>query len=117
MNRFVFCLFLLFAFLLPGKVHAGDHTVVTGVYNVNGVCDQCKRRIEDAAYVRGVKFAEWNVDSHALTVKYDSSKTSYETVLKSIARAGHDNELLKATDEDYNKLPKCCLYRSGIKKH
>lgn len=99
------------------SVSASDHDVVTGNYTVNGVCEQCKKRIEDAAYIRGVKYAEWNVNSHSLLVKYDASKASPELILKSIAKAGHDSENYKATDQDYNKLPSCCRYRSGVKMH
>ena len=117
MYRIYFCFLLLVSFLSPDTVFAGKHDVVTMNYIVNGVCEQCKKRIEDAAYVKGVKYADWNVDSHNLTVKFDSTKTSPELILQRIARAGHDSENYKATDEDYNKLPSCCRYRSGIKKH
>lgn len=99
----------------PGILSAKENNIVTANYHVNGVCEQCKARIEYAAYTRGVKFAEWNLDSRILTLKYDSSKTSADTVLKNIAKAGHDAESYVATDEDYNKLPSCCRYRT-IKK-
>ena len=117
MYRIFFCFLFLFSFLSPDGVFAGKHDIVTGNYIVNGVCEKCKKRIEEAAYIKGVKYADWNVDSHNLTVKYDSSKTSSEVILQSIAKSGHDSEYYKATDEDYNKLPSCCRYRSGIKKH
>ncbi len=116
MQRLVFFLLVSFSFLSPASVFAGK-PIVTKHYNVNGVCEQCKARIESAAYVKGVKYADWNVDTHDLTVKYDSTKTSPEIILKSVAKAGHDNELFKAEDEDYNKIAKCCKYKSGIKKH
>jgi periplasmic mercuric ion binding protein len=110
--------FLLIAglFLTPKVSFAGGKTV-TKHFTVNGVCGQCKTRIEDAAYVKGVKYADWNVKTHDLTIKYDSTKTSPEVFLKSIAKAGHDNELYKAENADYNKVANCCKYRSGIKPH
>src|ERR1035437_1697948 len=106
MNRLVFLL-IVFTFLSQSNVIAGK-PIVTKHFTVNGVCEQCKARIENAAYVKGVKYADWNVDTHDLTVKYDSTKTFPEIILKSIAKAGHDNDLFKAEDEDYNKIPKCC---------
>ena len=117
MNRVLISFLLCCFFWAPGRTYAANHNIVTGNYLVNGVCDQCKKRIEDAAYIKGVKYAAWNVETHNLTIKYDSSKTSPELILKSIAKAGHDSEKMAATDDDYNKLPSCCKYRSGIKKH
>jgi periplasmic mercuric ion binding protein len=117
MRSFFFILFSVISFFPAANVLAGNHTV-TGHFNVNGVCDQCKARIENAVYdVKGVKYADWNVDTHDLTVKYDSTKTSPEVILKSVAVAGHDNEMFKAEDTDYKKIASCCKYRSGLKKH
>jgi mercuric ion binding protein len=91
--------------------------VVTAHYKVDGICEQCKKRIEDAAYIKGVKHAEWNVDTHDLTLVYKPAKTSAEEVLAAIAKAGHDNERVKATDDAYNKLPHCCQYRTTTENH
>ena len=116
MQRIFLLLFLLISSFIATNALAGNHTV-TGKFKVDGVCEQCKARIEAAAYIKGVKFADWDVKSQELTVKYDSTKTSPELILKSIAKAGHDNEMFKADDADYNKIASCCKYRSGIKKH
>ncbi len=96
---------------------AASNTMVTKHFKVEGVCEKCKKNIENAAYVKGVKFAEWDKNTHVLTVKYDSSKTSPEIFLKSVAKSGHDNEMFKAEEGDYNKISPCCKYRSGIKAH
>ena len=117
MHRLLFLLAIVAILLPPKGVLAGNKTV-TQHYSVSGVCEKCKARIEKAAYdIKGVRFAEWNIDTHDFTIKYDSTKTSAEVILKTIAKAGHDNELFKADDNDYNKLPECCHYRSDIKKH
>ena len=113
MTRLFAFFLLVFTFSSVSMVFAGNN--ITKHFNVNGVCEQCKTRIEAAAYVKGVKYADWNVDTHDLTVKYDSTKTSSEIILKSVAKAGHDNELFKADEGDYNKVAACCKYRSGIK--
>jgi len=94
---------------------AQDKEIVTEHYKVEGACDQCQKRIENAAYISGVKKAKWNVDTHELTLIYRPSKTTAKEVLASIAKAGYDNEMATATDDDYSKLPKCCKYRT-IKK-
>ena len=78
---------------------------------VNGNCEQCKKRIEKAAFsVAGVKSAVWNIDDHMLHVILNEEKTSITEVQKAIAKVGHDTSEVKATDEDYNNLHSCCLY-------
>jgi copper chaperone CopZ len=78
---------------------------------VNGNCEQCKKRIEKAAYsVSGVKSAVWHIDDHTLHLILNEEKASVLDVKKAIAKAGHDTDEVKAVDEDYKKLPGCCLY-------
>lgn len=78
---------------------------------VNGNCEQCKRRIEKAAFsVSGVKSAEWHIDDHMLHLILNEEKTSPLDVQKAVAKAGHDTEAVKATDEAYGGLHSCCQY-------
>lgn len=78
---------------------------------VNGNCEQCKKRIEKAAYsVSGVKSAVWNVDDHILHLILNEEKTSVLDVKKAIAKVGHDTDDAKATQEDYDNLHSCCKY-------
>jgi copper chaperone CopZ len=100
------------AIIFIGNVFAQTtKDIVTEHYKVDGVCEHCKKRIEEAAYTKGVKHAEWDVKTHELTVTYKPEKTSADVILKHIADAGHDNEKYKAEDKVYNKLPKCCKYK------
>jgi Cu(I)/Ag(I) efflux system membrane fusion protein len=72
----------------------------------------CKERIETAAKsVHGVESADWNIETKKLHVGYDKSHSNIDDVKKAIAAAGHDNDKYRATDDVYNKLPECCLYR------
>lgn len=78
---------------------------------VAGNCEMCKKRIEKAAFsVKGVKSAEWHIDHKDIHLIIDENKCSVEDVAKAIAKAGHDTEIVKAKDEDYEKLHGCCLY-------
>lgn len=81
-------------------------------FKVEGLCGQCKERIENAAYIKGVKFAEWDKKTKMLKVVFRKDKTTVETIQKAIAKAGHDTGEFKADDETYNNLPACCAYRS-----
>jgi copper chaperone CopZ len=87
--------------------------VVTEHHKVQGNCGSCKKRIEAAAFVKGVKRVEWDKHSKDLTLTYDASKTSAEEVMKSIAKSGHESDLVKvdANDPAYKKLPSCCAYK------
>jgi len=78
---------------------------------VNGNCEQCKKRIEKAAYsVDGVKSANWNIESHKLNLIVNEEKTSLAAVKKAVANVGHDTEEAKSSDETYAKLHSCCQY-------
>jgi len=78
---------------------------------VNGNCEQCKKRIEKAAYaVAGVKSAVWDLESHKLSLILNEEKTSVADVQKAVAKVGHDTEETKATDKDYANLHSCCQY-------
>ena len=81
---------------------------------VKGNCDQCKKRIEKAAYtVKGVKSAVWHQDHQDLHLIIDETKCSLDDVRAAVAKSGHDTDKVKATDEDYNKLHHCCKYDKG----
>lgn len=82
---------------------------------VEGVCNSCKKRIEAAAYIPGVKQASWEKTSGILTVTYKSSKTDPNTISKAIAAKGHSTEAVKADRSTYEKLPACCAYESNHK--
>jgi mercuric ion binding protein len=85
---------------------------------VDGVCLMCKERIEKASIkTKGVKSAVWNVETHKLSIIYDERKTNLETINQNIAAVGHDTKDVKATDEAYNSVHPCCLYRDDeVKK-
>jgi len=80
--------------------------------DVDGVCMMCKGRIEKAALTtKGVKYANWNVNTHELVVILDERKTNEKMVCEVLAKAGHDSKIIKATQEDYDNLHPCCKYR------
>ncbi|MFA8450249.1 MAG: efflux RND transporter periplasmic adaptor subunit [Bacteroidales bacterium] len=80
-------------------------------FKVEGNCDMCKNRIEKAALsVIGVTSANWDSESKEIQLTYDQD-LSIDEIHKAIAKVGHDTERFKATNEVYDKLPGCCLYR------
>ena len=92
---------------------AQSKNIQTDSITVNGVCDMCKDRIEEAAIVKGVKMAEWDKYAQKLTVIYKQKKTDLQTICAAVAKAGHDTDKVKATEEAYASLPDCCAYRNS----
>src|SRR5210317_955353 len=81
-------------------------SIEKSVIEVDGVCGMCKARIEKTSFkIKGVKSASWSTDTHQLTLIYDTSKASLDSIQKQIARVGHNTPLFKAPDEAYEALP------------
>ena len=90
----------------------------TDTIHVDGNCNMCKNRIENAALIRGVKKAEWHKHHDHLVVIYDANKVTSLEIEKAVAEVGHDTPNYKADDKVYDALPKCCLYREeGARTH
>ena len=79
-------------------------------FQVNGVCEMCKNRIETALDVKGIRLADWNIKTKFCRVKFNSEVISENKIHQLIAKLGHDTSKCKATDEDYNNLYYCCHY-------
>jgi len=83
----------------------------TEKFEVKGNCGMCEKRIEKAAKsVDGVTAADWDKETKLIEVSFDNSKTDIHKVHMAIAKAGHDTDMHKASDEAYEKLPACCKY-------
>ena len=72
-------------------------------------CGSCKERLEGKLnYTAGIKFAELDVPSKVLTVKFSEKKISLDEIRKIISALGYDADEVKANPEALNKLPACC---------
>lgn len=104
---------LLSFFCLAISAQEKTKETKTSTFKVSGNCNQCKARIENAADIKGVKLATWDVKTKLLTVTYRTDKITEDEIKKAIAKSGHDAGGEKAPVHAYNKLPKCCKYRDG----
>lgn len=91
--------------------------IKTAEFTVTGVCGMCKKRIEKAAKIEGVKFAQWYKKEQTLKVVFETEVVEEKAIHEAVAKAGHDTEDVKATEEAYSELPKCCGYRDGVEIH
>ncbi|APY10309.1 ATPase [Seonamhaeicola sp. S2-3] len=98
--------------LLIGTATFAQNKNAKATTEVDGVCGMCKARIEKACLnTKGVKWAEWNVDTHELKLIFDERKTNLKDIEANILAVGHDVKDKKATDEAYNSVHPCCKYR------
>src|SRR5689334_15169373 len=103
--------FFVFVFVNLVLISVGQSKDSTITFKVSGACEMCKQRIEIALKVKGVRSAQWDVNSKMLTMTYNPASISFNKVNKILTEAGHDTEIEKAKDVVYNELPACCHYR------
>jgi len=108
-------LFIAFSQLAEASFKSGRDSLSIWV---NGACDMCKTRIEDAALkVRGVHSASWDQETHELSVEIDMDKFKDRNLHYKIASVGHDTREMLAPDPVYEALPACCKYRDPNNPH
>lgn len=105
-------LFIALIFSIISISLAANPEVKKISFKVSGNCGMCEKTIETAAKsIDGVLSADWNKTSKTMDLRFDTNKTSVETIHKAIAKSGYDTDKLKADDSVYNKLHSCCKYR------
>ena len=99
-------------FILISSIGYTQNNNSKTIFEVDGVCKMCKKRIEKASLkTKGVKSAVWNLETHQLQLIYNEQKVDIETIKSNISAIGHDTNTVKASNEAYGKLFKCCKYR------
>lgn len=104
---------ILFFCLFNGLQAQTSSGITTTTLNVKGNCGDCKKRIENAADIKGVKRCDWNEDTKIATLVFDARKTDLTTIEKAIAGAGYETSHEKADERAYKKLPDCCQYKTN----
>ena len=106
MKNIVAIAFVMFTMLAFGQKEKKIQEVVI---HTSAECGSCKERIEEKLnYTAGVKFAELDVPSHDLTVKFQTAKISLEEIKKILSELGYDADDVKADPKAYEALPACC---------
>lgn len=92
-------------------------SIANSEFTVQGVCEMCKARIEEAALVHGVKMAEWDKSTGIIKVVYREDRITEQEIHDAIAAVGHATSKVPADSTAYSKLPVCCSYKDGALKH
>ncbi|MBI1836147.1 MAG: heavy-metal-associated domain-containing protein [Flavobacteriia bacterium] len=88
----------------------------TVVITTNPQCGDCKERIEELLnYTKGVTFAELDLVTKKITIKFKPSKISLVAIKQKISNLGYDADEVKANPDAVQKLPACCR-PSGMEK-
>lgn len=105
---------LMIAFVFIGAFAIGQTEEVK--IKTSSECGSCKKRIEEKLnYTKGIQFAELDVPSKELTVKFNSKKITKDEIKEIIAELGYDADDVKANPESVKALPACCQ-PGGMKK-
>lgn len=102
--------YILFFLAISASMGAQSKITSTSL-EVDGLCGMCKERIENAAYIKGVKQVNWDKESHQLDLVFRNDKVSKEDIIASINAAGHDVKGAIASDKQYGNIHGCCRYR------
>jgi copper chaperone CopZ len=89
------------------QTKTGDKKIT---FKVWGNCEMCKSTIETALDVKGIKSADWNMESKMIQVVFNPEKMTEEKIHQLIAATGYDTEKSKGDDKAYKELPDCCQY-------
>lgn len=108
MKIFKYILFFVGLSIISCKTQTADKTET---FKVWGNCEKCKATIEKSLdNTNGVVEKNWDVESTLMTVKFDTTKTSLETIQQAIAKSGYDNDGFFGDDYAYGNLQSCCQY-------
>lgn len=95
------------ALVLTGSLAMAQTKTIT--IHTSAECAECEIRLEEELnYTKGVSFAELDVPSRDLTIKYNEKKISAEQLKEIIARLGYDADEVKADPKAQSELPECC---------
>jgi copper chaperone CopZ len=75
----------------------------------NAQCGDCKVRIEEELnFTKGIVFADLDLETKKVEVKYNSKKTSPKEIKKKIASIGYSADEVSPNKKAQGELPKCC---------
>jgi periplasmic mercuric ion binding protein len=81
----------------------------TVVIHTSAECGQCEERLETGLnYTKGVIFAELDLETQNVTIKYSTKKTDVAKLKAAINEMGYDADDQKTTAAALEKLPECC---------
>lgn len=109
MKKLLFLAFAVIGITTFASAQAKKGVVTVTIQTPTVQCESCKKRIEE--YLKredGVQKSNVDFKKHVTKVTYVAERTNVENIKTAIANAGYDADDVKADEEAYKKLPKCC---------
>jgi mercuric ion binding protein len=107
LNSMKFKLFIIALFAIVGTSQAQKTQTV--VIHTSAECGQCEERLEKGLnYTKGVIYAELDLETQNVTIKYSTKKTDVAKLKTAINELGYDADDQKTTAVALEKLPECC---------
>ena len=99
----------LIAFLtFSVNVHAQSKTQVVQILT-NAECGKCEKIIESKLnYIKGVSYADLDVSTKVLEIKFNSKHINLEELKQHISDLGYDADDVVAREDKQKLLPACC---------
>ena len=96
-------------FFMTTAAIAQNTKVNTISFITTAICGECKERIEEKLnYTKGVIYAELDLDTKMLTVKYKTAVITEQQIKETLAGIGYSSDTVVRNREAYLALPKCC---------
>ena len=106
---FLSLILLLAGFQIQAQKPAKKKKTEEITIHTSSTCGECKEIIESTlSKTKGVKKSNLDLATKDVTVVYSPKKTNPTAIKKVIVFAGYDADELKADQEAYDNLPKCC---------
>jgi len=94
-----------------------DPKTKTVKFKTSAICEMCEERIEDALnYTKGVVYAELDMETKVLEVKYKTKFLNAEKVKYAVSMAGYDAGETPRNQKAFEALPKCCKSEGHCKR-
>ena len=109
MKNVILVLGLMSLLVSCGMMNKSEPVKQVVTIQTNAQCGECKDRIEkELNFMKGVIFAELDLETKKVKVKYSSKRTSPEEIKKRIASIGYSADDIPADATAQSELPKCC---------
>ena len=100
---------ILLSFILLSTQLLFSQRPITVQIQTSAQCGDCKERIESALnQAKGVVYADLNLETKVVEIKFKESKTNKETLKGVIVSIGYDADDQKANLDAQKALPRCC---------
>ena len=100
---------LMVLFVFQGMAQTDKKKVNEVKIKTSAVCGECKDRIEEKLnYTKGIVFAELDLESNIVTVKYKTKFITIKRVKKILSELGYHANELERNKLAFSELPACC---------